>query len=492
MISGLVLVSFVGALLAAFVRPYERARLVAIVSALLLLGLSLGIALGFDPARGWQGTELALDLGMFGERPLVAVDGVASLLVPLTALLTLSVLVSAPRAQLDRGSLVAVLASAGMLFGFISSRNAGLLAAFWIGTIGVGLVRVLSHPDRRVRRRVTRAYAIFLAGACLPILVAVVVLANEGFRAGLDAPLDLDSLAALELPLSTQWLLFGLIVATALARNAVVPFHSWMPLFVEHGPIGVTVLLIGVHAGPVLLLRLVLGLAPDACVLGMPYVTALALAAALVAALLALVQHDLKRILAFVAIAQAALVTIGVSSLEEQSLSGALLQSAGIGIGTGGMLLLVRAIEARTGTTDVRRLGGLVARAPRAAGHFFVFGLAMMGFPGTIGFIGEDLLVHGVIDENPLVAGVMLLVTALDAIAILWAFKRTFLGRPAGRSRTEGPMPIHDLLLRERAVALALAAVLIVFGLAPQPLIDARAAAVHGLLSRIHPDESVH
>jgi NADH-quinone oxidoreductase subunit M len=196
---------------------------------------------------------------------------------------------------------------------------------------------------------------------------------------------------------------------------------------------------------------------------------------------LALAQHDLKRTIGYVAVSQSGLTLVGLASLNEASVGGALLASVGVGIAIAALYLMVRALEARVGTTDVRQLGGLVVHAPRAAALFFLFAAAAAGFPGSMSFVGEDLLVHGVLDAHPIAATILVLITALNGITLLRAFMRTFLGRASSRSRLEGPVPMPDLLLRERAVALMLLAVLVGFGLMPGPVLRARAEAVESL-----------
>jgi NADH-quinone oxidoreductase subunit M len=164
--------------------------------------------------------------------------------------------------------------------------------------------------------------------------------------------------------------------------------------------------------------------------------------------------------------------------MTEPSVQGALVQAVASGAAVSGLLLLVWALESRTGTADFRRFGGFGQVMPRMATVFFVFSAAAVGFPGSLMFVGEDLIVHGVLDEHPVVAAVVLISMASNGYMLIRAFSRIFLGpsmdaRDAldpsllgGRSES-----LHDMLGRERAVAAAFALVIIGGGIHPQPLI---------------------
>jgi len=160
-----------------------------------------------------------------------------------------------------------------------------------------------------------------------------------------------------------------------------------------------------------------------------------------------------------------------------------------------GLMRVVRAIEARTGTADMTRLGGLVRRGPRMAALFFLLGVASLGFPGSMSFVGEDLLLHGILGAHPLVALPLLLTTALNGITFLRAFQRTFLGTPA-HGHASVLDTVEDLLPRERLAALALCVLAFLGGLFPGPLLRLREHEVSALVgpaaSAAHASSSPH
>ncbi|MFY0579839.1 complex I subunit 4 family protein [Cystobacter fuscus] len=225
--------------------------------------------------------------------------------------------------------------------------------------------------------------------------------------------------------------MFALLMLTVCVRMAVVPFHSWLPVLMARGPFGVGLLLVNAHAGLYLLVRVVMPLLPGEWSRGGVALGTLGLCAALYGSVLALAQTDLRRVVGFLLASQSGLMLAGLAIGNTQSISGALIQSVAAGIALTGLDLVVRAIEARTGTTDMTRLGGLVRRGPRLAAFFFLMGFGSLGFPGTLSFVGEDLLLHGILDTHPLVALPLLLTTAINGVTFLRAFQRTFLGPPA-------------------------------------------------------------
>jgi hypothetical protein len=144
-----------------------------------------------------------------------------------------------------------------------------------------------------------------------------------------------------------------------------------------------------------------LPLLPEASAHYFPWVADLALSSALYGGLLGLAQMDLRRMLGFVLTSQMGLVLVGVAEANRDSLHGALLQMLALGLTSTGLVLLTSQLEARAGTTDARELGGAASRFPFLAGAFFVIGIASIGFPGSLMFVSEDLLLHGLLGSHP-------------------------------------------------------------------------------------------
>ena len=201
-------------------------------------------------------------------------------------------------------------------------------------------------------------------------------------------------------------------------------------------------------------------------------------------AVLALSQNDLRRLLGYFWMSQQGFLLVGMAAWNTTSISGALLHAISSVFCRCGLLLIAGAIAARTGTTDIRLLGGLIGRAPRMATGFLLLSAAAVGFPGTLGFVSEDLLVQGLLHTHGLAAGGLLIVTALNGILLYRAFKRVFLGPPSPHAQLIGGM--EDFLPRERWVSVALVVLLLFGGFAPAPLLAVR----KGVVSALHRDES--
>ncbi|WP_437933387.1 proton-conducting transporter transmembrane domain-containing protein [Sorangium sp. So ce341] len=201
-------------------------------------------------------------------------------------------------------------------------------------------------------------------------------------RRGAALPFDVEEIARAGVPEAWQSPLFALVGIAVLMRMAAVPFHGWLPVLLERGPLGATVLLAEMQVGVCVLLRVGAALLPAGCAEGMPILAVLGLVSALHGAVLALVQTDLRRMLGYLVASQKGLVLLGLASLSRESVRGALLQSVASSIALTGLAMVIGALEARAGTADTRALGGLVARTPRMAAFFFLLARAAIGMPG--------------------------------------------------------------------------------------------------------------
>lgn len=198
---------------------------------------------------------------------------------------------------------------------------------------------------------------------------------------------------------------------------------------------------------------------------------------ALYAAVAALAQQDLRRAIAHVFASQLSMVPVGVAVADPHSALGAMLLALALGAAATGMLLLTDAIEARVGRVELARVGGLVARFPRAGALFLALALASAGFPLSLHFVAEDLMLRALLHHHPVVASAFLLATVLNGITLLRLFFRAFYGPLRGDPG--GPIP--DLRPRELAPLALLVALSFVGGAAPQRLLDRAGASVHAV-----------
>jgi NADH-quinone oxidoreductase subunit M len=267
----------------------------------------------------------------------------------------------------------------------------------------------------------------------------------------------------------------GVLLAGAmLVRCGVFPAHGWIPDLFERASFATALLavtpLTGVYAG----VRLVLPVAPDWL---LQAVGVLSLVTAFYAAGLATVQTDARRFFAYLFLSHASLVLIGLELHTPISLTGALCLWFSVMLSLGGLGLTLRALEARFGRLALREHLGLFDHSPELAVCFLLTGLASVGFPGTLGFISAELLIDGAVEANLALGIVVVVVAALNGIAVLRAYLLLFTGKGA-----EAGVPL-GLTARERLAVLALATVIFGGGVLPQPGVETRYRAAAAILA---------
>lgn len=459
-----------------FVGEAERARRVAIVASALVLALA-GVVFFRDAAdHAFARTEYSWAPVFFGIRYHVGVDGLSALLLPVTAGLVLAVLVAAPRLGFRASLARDILLTESLLLGVLVSLDALLLTVFWTLSL-VPLLRSLS------RSRAVGARAVFritVLGSALPMALFVVglVLTRATVGPTAETPFDLLALgqrvATDPLP---DWL--GILVLVGvLIRMGCVPFHLSM-VALTGAPAPLVQCAYATPLGLFLLTRVAMPLFPTLCARAMPVLLPLGLLTAVYGAVLALAQSDLRRIVAYFWISQQGFLLTGISALNAPGVSGALLHAISAVVARTGLVLLVGAVLSRAGTADVRQLGGLVRTAPRMATGFLLLSTAAIGFPGTLGFVSEDLIAQGLLTSHLVAILIVLATTALNGIVLFWAFQRVFLG-PLGRA-VDGVVAFPDLLPRERLISVSLVGLLLIGGFAASPLLSIRQTVVDAL-----------
>lgn len=463
-----------GALIVSRVSDAPRARLVACTVALISLGL--GAALAWTVHAHGAIEEIGAQLPAVHARWHVGVDALSAPFLPVAALIVLAVLVGAPREELDARACSTLLISLSAAIGVYASLDLLLLSASWIASLVPGAVQLHRSRSAKVRHELGRTYDIFLVLGAVPIVAATFVVAWSRTHAGAALPFDLA--AGEPIARADQDLVFVLLALALVIRKAVAPFHSWLPVLVERGPIGIAALMVGTHLGAFLVVRVVIPLLPEAAAADLPILAGIALVSALYSAFVGLGQRDLRRALGFVLTSQLALVLVGLAEASAASMHGALIQMIALALTSTGLLLVAGAIESRTGTTQVGRLGGLVQRFPRMAAAFLLLGLGAIGMPGTLAFVAEDLLLHGLLDGHPVIATLLLVTTVLNGVTVLRLFFEVFLGPSRDPARALGT---PDLRPREAATLLGIAAAVVALGVVPGPLLALRTESVHAL-----------
>ncbi len=435
------LLPLVGAIVVHFIKDSERARLYAIGFCLLALVSTVGewidfVSLGeFEAHDHWDFVAQVLGPGIF------VVDELSAPLVPLGALIHLVTIMATVRTKADRFSFSLALLSEAILLATLSCRESWALVGLLIAaTIGPWV-------EMRRRQRCTRVYVLHMT------VFACLIIAGWACRTALE-----DSAGALLVA-------GGLLTAAALLRSGVAPMHCWMTDLFEKATFGTAILFVTPLTGAYAIMRLVLPIAPNWALQSIAIVS---LITAVYAAGMAVVQRESRRCFCYLFLSNASLVLVGLEMATPIGLTGALCVWLSVGIALTGFGLTIRGVEARIGRVSLDDYHGLYEQMPMLAGFFLLTGLASIGFPATIGFVGLELLVEGVVDVYPIIGSAVVVAAALNGIAIMLAYFRIFTGK-------RHPSPVSLRISRaERMAVLILSFLILGGGIFPQPGVESR------------------
>src|SRR4051812_7285991 len=270
-----------------------------------------------------------------------------------------------------------------------------------------------------------------------------------------------------------QLLSFAAFFLAFAIKVPMFPFHTWLPDAHVEAPTAGSVILAAVmlKLGAYGLLRFATGLFPDAALTYAPLIIVLSLIAIIYGALVALVQPDLKKLIAYSSVSHMGFVTLGIFVFQQQAMNGAILQMVNHGLITGALFLLVGVIYERTHDRTIAKMGGLAARTPVYAAIFGFFVFASAGLPGLSGFVGEFLTLIGTFVANPWAAAVATFVMILAAAYLLWMFQRIIFGELSPFLAGLGDH-LFDITPLEILTLAPLAAMVIAFGLFPGILLN--------------------
>jgi proton-translocating NADH-quinone oxidoreductase chain M len=484
LLSALLLVPLLGMIAAWRARQVQTVFQVGLAATGLELALALWLLIQFQPnTTGMQLVEqiqLAPWLSYH-----VGIDGLNVLFLPLTALLGLLMMLYAePEQRQQPGRFVAyLLAQQAALIGMFTTLN---LLQFWLFALAeiIPTALLIRHwGTSPARGQAARHFSRALISGTVAILAGILLIGwNHAAHHGYWC-FDLPALLATPLSAGSQSLIFILLFGGLAVRLALFPFHAWLPMVAQHGTVAVgIVFLVGAKVGIYALLRFVFPLLPAAAEQWAGWIMALGLAGMLYGALLALMQHDLRRLLAFAVISQSGALAVGLFSLNPAGLRGGLLLALNLGLAAAGLFMVAGLLQRRLGGTRFYRLGGLFDAAPLLGLTFLVVVLGSIAMPGTPGFEAAHLALEGILETAGW--GIATLAAAGNVLAagyLLWAYQRIFLARsPKRRSTT-----LTDLHRRERVMAGLLCAVMIGVGLYADPWIKMIGGAVDAVSQRL-------
>ncbi|MEE7626143.1 NADH-quinone oxidoreductase subunit M [Methylobacter sp. Wu8] len=460
--------------------------------ALLTVSLSFYLLAVFDSAS--PGIHLVEQAHFAGLSYRVGVDGTNILFIPLTAVLTLLALIYTliTRHAADRLFIACLLGYEGVLIGAFVALNV-LQFWFWCVLELVPVVLLTIHAGTGQNRRWVAVQLLQYWGSGLLMSLTGFMLLAFGL---IDAshPLTFDWLTIKEnnAYLHDEVLIFILLFFGFAIRMPLFPFHGWLPVLAEQGTVASAVIfLVGLKLGIYAAIRFILPMVPGVAEQWAGFVVTLGLISIFYGALLALMQINIRRLLAFAVISQTGMLIIGAFCFNANGLEGSLLLSVAYGLAMAGMLFSVGLIYERTRTAFLPRLGGLFDTNATLAVLFMISALSTMVMPGTPGFDAAHLLVEGIIEEDGWLLAIAILVgNVMSAAFLLWAFQRMFMANP---KRAEQPYSCsHHPVWKERLITAVICLLLIGTGFYTTPwlnFIDQDAAAIEKQYP-VHGDQS--
>jgi len=464
----------------------RNARWTALWTTLITFIISLILVWRFDPAsadfqfvekRPWLGGAISYAMG---------VDGISLPFVVLTtALMPISILASWTAIQLRvRDYMIAFLVLETLMVGTFCALDLVLFYLFFEGGLipMFLIIGVWGGP-----RRVYASFKFFLYTLLGSVLMLLAIMAMY-WEAGTT---DIASLLHHSFPLSLQkWAWFAFLASFAV-KLPMWPVHTWLPDAHVEAPTAGSVILAAIllKMGGYGFLRFSLPMFPDASAQLAPLIYALSVVAIVYTSLVALMQDDMKKLIAYSSVAHMGFVTMGIFAVTAQGVAGGIFQMVSHGIVSAALFLCVGIAYDRMHTREIAAYGGLVNRMPLYAFVFMVFTLANVGLPGTSGFVGEFLSLIGTFRVNTWVATLATLGTILSAAYALWLYRKIIFGK------LEKPLlfNIRDLGWREIAIMAPLVILTIVFGVYPKPVLDISSASVAQLIDNYqHAVGAVH
>jgi len=501
------LVTFVpllGAVVLGFM-PARYARPIALVTALVAWVLSLVAAANFVAGMpGFQFKEELSWIPAFGIEYKLGVDGLSLALVVLTTtLMWVSILASFRpiQARIKEYMISFLILEVGMI-GVFLALDTFLFYIFW-EVVLVPMYLIIGIWGGANRIYATIKFVLYTLVGSLLMLVAILATAfayqaaHGGSWVGAFDYEALRSFAATTgFAASLQLLAFAAFFLAFAIKVPMFPFHTWLPDAHVEAPTAGSVILAGVllKLGGYGFIRYSLSLYPDASHTYAPLIIVLSLIAIIYGAIVALVQPDLKKLVAYSSVSHMGFVTLGIFVFQQQAMQGAILQMVNHGLITGALFLLVGVIYERTHDRTIAKMGGLAGLTPVYAAIFGFFVFASAGLPGLSGFVGEFLTLVGTFAANPWVAGIATLVMVLAAAYLLWMFQRVVFGEPSAFLKGLGHH-LTDISATEILTLAPLAALVVVFGFFPgillnlvsTPAASALADAGHGTAIPIDP-----
>jgi NADH-quinone oxidoreductase subunit M len=460
-------------------RTAHTARWLALIGAVLGLLVALPLWGQFDRAlHGFQFQEQAAWIEPWNIQYHLGIDGISLLLILLNSFTTVLVVLAGWKVIETRVAqyMAAFLLLSGLMNGVFCALDAALFYVFFEATLipMFIIIGVWGGPNRVYAA--VKFFLYTLLGSLLT-LVALIYL----YR--LSGNFSLPQWYALKIELVPQILIFFAFFMAFAVKVPMWPVHTWLPDAHVEAPTGGSVVLAAImlKLGGYGFLRLTLPIVPDASHQLAGFVIAISLVAVVYIGLVALVQNDMKKLIAYSSISHMGFVTLGVFLFNEAGLQGAVLQMISHGFVSGALFLCVGVLYDRMHSRQIADYGGVVNTMPVFAAFFMLFAMANAGLPGTSGFIGEFLVTLGAVKVSFWYAALAATTLIFGAAYTLWMYKRVIFGAVANHHVAA----LKDVDAREALILALLAIAVLGMGLYPQPMSAVLSASVADLLAHV-------
>ena len=461
-------------------RNAPLARAIALVTAIAGLLVAIPLYTGFDATTSsMQFVELAPWIPYFNINYYLGVDGISMLFVLLNSFITIIVVVAGWQVIQSRVAqyMAAFLIMSGLMNGIFSALDGILFYVFFEASlIPMYLIIGIWGGPNRVYAAI-KFFLYTLLGSLL-MLVAFIYLFRES-----GGSFNILDWHKLPLAIEAQTLIFIAMLLSFAVKVPMWPVHTWLPDAHVEAPTGGSVVLaaIALKLGAYGFLRFSLPIVPDASHAMAPLIITLSLIAVVYIGFVALVQTDMKKLVAYSSISHMGFVTLGFFMMNPLGIEGALIQMISHGFISGAMFLCIGVMYDRVHSRQIADYGGVVNTMPKFAAFFMLFAMANSGLPATSGFVGEFMVILGAVQYNFWVAFLAATTLILGAAYTLWMYKRVVFGAVANQHVAE----LEDIGRRESLFLGLLAACVLAMGLYPQPFTAVMHATVNDLLAHV-------
>lgn len=460
----------------------RMAKAWALIASLVELVLTLIVVNQFDPATANAFTVNYPWISSLGINFYVGIDGISLLLVILTTLLTPLIILSSFRSTYDKPlsfySLILFMEAA--LVGVFVALDGFVFYIFWELAL-IPIYFICLRWGGINRGAVTLKFFIYTLAGSLIMLIGLIYLY---YQTPGSHSFSIEALyaAGQSLPASTQGIIFWAMFLAFAIKMPVFPFHTWQPDTYTTAPTQGTMLLSGImlKMGIFGVIRWLLPVVPLGVKEWADTAIILSVIGIVYASCLAIVQKDLKRLIAYSSIAHVGLIAAGLFTLNKIGMQGAMIQMVSHGIVIVGLFYVIDIIIARTSTQEIASLGGIRNAAPIFTTVFVIIMLGSAALPLTSGFVGEFLLINSVFQYNGWIGAIAGLTMILGAVYMLRSFQQTMLGEANARTRDFG-----DLVMSEKLVLFPIVILIILIGIYPAPLLKISEVAVNDLINTI-------